>query len=74
MLVCKVIAPEDADKLFNALTSKEEDKCQVSDDLKMLMGAFKNANSKNVKTQILSLYAHRFPTLIQRSERNAAYQ
>lgn len=61
LLVCKVICPEDAEKLFNALASKEEDKYQVSDDLKMLMSAFKNANSKNVKTQILSLYAHRFP-------------
>ena len=62
MLVCKITAPEDADKLFSALNSNEEDKYQVSDDLKMLMSAFKNANSKNVKTQILSLYAHRFPT------------
>lgn len=62
MLVCKVIAPEDADKLFGAITAKSEVKYPVSGDLEMLMTAYKNANSKNVKTQILSLYAYRYAT------------
>jgi len=62
MLVCKVIAPGDADKLFDAITEKSEIEFPVSRDLEILMSAYKNSSSKNLKTQILSLYAYRYST------------
>lgn len=59
-LVCKVIAPGDADKLFGTITKKSEVEFLVSCDLEILMSAYKNASSKNLKTQILSLYVTRY--------------
>ena len=58
-LVCDVIAPNAGQELFQS--------CLISDkernygDLVPLMQAYSNATRRNVKTQILSLYAYRYP-------------
>ena len=54
-VVCSVIAPGDGDKLYEALMATKN--MQRSNDLVTLVTAYKNAPSKNLKTQILSLYA-----------------
>ena len=62
LLVCKAIAPESGDKLFESLEFSKEERIDrpARDDLVMLMTAYKNATSKNLKKQILSLYAFRY--------------
>ena len=62
MLDCKVIALGDADKLFGAIIEKSEIEFPVPRDLEILRSAYKNASSKNLKTQILSLSAYRYST------------
>ena len=61
LLVCKAIAPESGNKLFESLEFLKEERidCPARDDLVMLMTTYKNATSKNLKKQILSLYAFR---------------
>ena len=63
LLVCKAIAPESGDKLFESLGISKEEKIDrpALDDLVILMTAYKNATSKNLKKQILGLYAFRYP-------------
>ena len=63
LLVCKAIAPESGDKLFESLEFSKEERIDrpARDDLVILMTAYKNATSKNLKKQILSLYAFRYP-------------
>lgn len=63
LLVCKAIAPESGDKLFESLEFSKEERIDrpPRDDLVILMTAYKNASSKNLKKQILSLYAFRYP-------------
>ncbi|CAH3133217.1 unnamed protein product [Pocillopora meandrina] len=56
MLVCNVIAPNDGETLFHALSSPggEKDETAEADDLlKSLMTAYKNAKTKSIKIQIL---------------------
>lgn len=56
---CAVIAPKDTDKLLQAFQESGEVAC--SSDLKALLTAYKNAPTRNIKTQILSIYADRYP-------------
>ena len=56
--VCKVIAPNDSEKLLDAFRQAQEE--SETDDLKTLLSAYRNAPTKNVKTQILSIYAGRY--------------
>ena len=59
LAVCSVIAPKDSERLLKAFhESTQENAC--SDDLQALVAAYKNAPSKNLKTQVLSLYATRY--------------
>ena len=64
MLVCDVIAPKDGKHLFQALTTacKENlnDEEKVDDVTKSLMSDYRNAKTRNTKTQILSLYAYKY--------------
>ena len=63
LLVCKATAPESDEKLFKSLQFSKEERIDspAHDDLVMLMTAYKNAASKNLKKQILSLYAFQYP-------------
>ena len=57
--VCNVIAPRDSEELLQAFkTPAVNEVC--SDDLITLITAYKQAPSKNLKTQILSIYAPRY--------------
>ena len=57
--VCNVIAPRDSEKLLQAFQdSKTTEVC--SDDLTSLITAYKHAPTRNLKTQILSIYAPRY--------------
>ena len=63
-VVCEIIAPNAGDKLLQScaraqLSDVETD--EVSGDLVALMQAYKNAPTKNLKRQILSIYAYRYP-------------
>ena len=64
LLVCEVIAPNAKDDLFQALSkqSSRESKDDLSKELSVLMTAYRDAPTKSVKLQILSLYAYRFST------------
>ena len=55
-----VIAPNDPDKLYEALVTATE-KCS-SHDILTLTTAYKNAPTKNLKIQILSLYVLNYST------------
>ena len=57
--VCNVIAPRGSEELLQAFkTPAVNEVC--SDDLTTLITAYKQASSKNLKTQILSIYAARY--------------
>ena len=57
--VCNVIAPRGSEELLQAFkTPAVNEVC--SDDLTTLITAYKQAPSKNLKTQILSIYALRY--------------
>jgi hypothetical protein len=58
-VVFEVIAHEDGEKLFEAVRSPNED---ISEELRLLMIAHRDAPTRNLKTQILSIYDYRFPT------------
>ena len=60
--VCNVIAPGNGEELFESMMSVQRELFDGSapDDLVVLMTAYKNAKTKNLKKQILSLYAHRY--------------
>lgn len=63
MLVCDVIALNDGKRRFHALVSpgEENNDTVVADDvLKALMTAYKIAEAKSTKTQILSLYSCKY--------------
>ena len=60
LLVCGAIAPGSGEELFNSMaqsTQREKFEGSPPSDLVVLMTAFKNAKTKNLKRQILSLYA-----------------
>ena len=54
--VCNVIAPGNGEELFESMMS-----VSAPDDLVVLMTAYKNTKTRNLKKQILSLYDHRYP-------------
>jgi uncharacterized protein YkvS len=60
MNVCDAIAPNAGEELFSATAYYSQP--QVSDDLVALMSAYQLATTRNAKLQILSIYAHRYPT------------
>ena len=59
-IVCQIIAPNARDELLQSCVqlSYLETGC-ASGDLVVLMQAYKNAPTRNLKAQILSLYAYR---------------
>ena len=60
-VICSVIAPKDGEKLFQAIhqpTANDLD--EPTEDLIALMSAYRDAMTKNVKIQILSIYAYRY--------------
>ena len=57
--VCNVIAPRGSEELLQAFKTPAVDEV-CSDDLTTLITAYKQAPSKNLKTQILSIYAPRY--------------
>ena len=59
-LVCGVIVPNDPDKLYEALVMATEK--QSSQEILTLTTAYKNAPTKNLKIQILSLYILNYST------------
>ena len=61
-IVCGIIAPNAGDELLQSCVqlSDLESEC-ASGDLVALMQGYKNAPTRNLKTQILSLYAYRYP-------------
>lgn len=61
-IICNVIAPKDGEKLFQAIQQplQAADNAGPSDDLVALMSAYRDASNKNLKTQILSIYAYRY--------------
>ena len=61
-LVCNVITPNDGEKLLKSLPTKDHDQLlQPSSDLIALMSAFSKAPTKNLRIQILSIYAYEYP-------------
>ncbi|XP_044169957.1 uncharacterized protein LOC122954017 [Acropora millepora] len=64
LLVCSAIAPGSGEELFKSMaqsTQRETLDGSPPNDLVVLMTAYKNAKNKNLKRQILSLYAYRYP-------------
>ena len=61
-IVCGIIPPNAGDERLQSCVhlSDLESEC-ASGDLVALMQAYKNAPTRNLKTQILSLYAYRYP-------------
>ena len=60
-VVCKVVAPHADDELFETICKPlDPSQSDVTPELEVLMVAYRDAPSRNVKTQILSLYAFRF--------------
>ena len=58
-VVCNIIMPNAGERLLESCTQIPEHE-SISEDLVALMQAYKNAPTKNLKTQILSIYAYRF--------------
>ena len=58
-LVCNMIAPEIGAELYEAVTSQRG--VEPSTDLEALMTAYRNAKTSGLRTQILSIYAFRYP-------------
>lgn len=56
-LVCNTIAPDDGKTLFECLPQKEQN---VPESLRLLINAFTEAPTRNLKTQILSIYAYEY--------------
>ena len=60
-IVCEIIAPNAGEKLLQSCVQLSDVETKhVSGDLVALMQAYKNAPTKNLKTQILSIYAYRY--------------
>ena len=62
-LVCYAIAPDAGDILYTEMKSlpAEDKPVVISKELTALMTAFANAPTRNLKTQILSIYAFEYP-------------
>jgi hypothetical protein len=61
-VICEVIAPNAGEELFQAMNSTSD--IHVSEELAALMTAYKNATTRKLKLQILSIYAHNYPAKI----------
>ena len=61
--MCSVIAPGSGEELFESMVSAQREKCEgpIPDGLVVLMTAYKNGKTRNLRRQILSLYAYRYP-------------
>ena len=59
--MCNMIAPESGAQLYEALTSSSQRGMEPSSDLEALMTAYRNAKTSGLRTQILSIYAFRYP-------------
>lgn len=57
-LICKVIAPNDSEKLFQSMAHHDRSLQDLSQSLHLLMTAYAQAPTKTLKTQILSIYAY----------------
>ena len=57
--MCNMIAPESGAELYEAVTSQRG--VEPSTDLEALMTAGRNAKTSGLRTQILSIYAFRYP-------------
>ena len=64
LLVCEVVAPNARHDLFDALCKSrpKETEDDISKEVTLLMTAYRDAPTKTVKLQILSLYAYGFST------------
>ena len=61
-VVCEVVAPSQGEKLFDSLKqANSSGHSEISGDLIALMTAYSNASTRRLKTQILSIYAYRYP-------------
>jgi len=61
-IVFEIIAPNAGDELLQSCVRLSDLKTEsASGDLVALMQAYTNAPTRNLKTQILSLYAYRYP-------------
>ena len=60
--VCHVIAPDSGEKLFQILQRQRDDTAgeDLPGDLLAMITTYKNAPTRNLKTQILSIYAYRY--------------
>ena len=59
-----LIAPNNSKELLECITrsmEETEDDHPISDELVGLMTAYKNTSTRNLKRQILSVYAYRYP-------------
>ena len=57
-LICTVIAPNDSEKLFQAMAHHDRSLQNLTQNLHPLMTAYAQAPTKSLKTQILSIYAY----------------
>jgi len=61
-VICEIIAPNAGEELLRSCAQLSDQETErASGDLLALMQAYKNAPTANLKTQILSLYAYRYP-------------
>ena len=58
-LVCTMIAPKSGLELYESLVPQSTN--EPSSELVALMTAYKNATTRSLKLQILSIYAYRYP-------------
>ena len=63
-VICEVIAPKAGEDLFQAMNSTTTSGIHVSEELAALMTAYKNATTRKLKLQILSIFAHNYPAKI----------
>ena len=58
-IICSAIAPDDGETLFKVVCNPEGP--NFESELKPLLEAYRNEPSKETKTQILSIYANKYP-------------
>ncbi|CAB3984487.1 Transposon Tf2-6 poly [Paramuricea clavata] len=59
-IVCKTIAPKDGENLLRVISPVRSE--SPPNEVLALLNAYKNAPTKNIKTQILSLYCYQYTT------------
>ena len=59
-MVCNVTAPNDGEKLLQALQGEKVNGTTADPGLEALVAAYRRAPSYMLRTQILSIYANRF--------------